>query len=108
MRSEDACAAQPARRSPRDRGDCTGLRAARGARAARRSDGGSTPHAVARGQRLESERRHNAVGDMAGSLQNPLASQTAQGATTMFKYVLAWLLGVPAGLLVLVYVFTHL
>jgi len=27
---------------------------------------------------------------------------------TMGKYFLAWLLGVPAGLLVLVYVFTHL
>jgi len=26
----------------------------------------------------------------------------------MFKYVVAWLLGVPAGLLVLVYLFTHL
>ncbi|MBA8884498.1 hypothetical protein [Dokdonella fugitiva] len=26
----------------------------------------------------------------------------------MFKYVLAWLLGVPAGLLLLIYVFTHL
>ncbi|HEY6940783.1 hypothetical protein [Dokdonella sp.] len=26
----------------------------------------------------------------------------------MFKYVIAWLLGVPAGLLVLIYVFTHL
>jgi len=26
----------------------------------------------------------------------------------MGKYFLAWLLGVPAGLLVLVYVFTHL
>ncbi|MBA8889152.1 hypothetical protein FHW12_003395 [Dokdonella fugitiva] len=26
----------------------------------------------------------------------------------MFKYVIAWLLGVPAGLLVLIYIFTHL
>jgi hypothetical protein len=26
----------------------------------------------------------------------------------MFKYALAWLLGVPAGLLILVYIFTHL
>jgi len=26
----------------------------------------------------------------------------------MGKYLLAWLLGVPAGLLVLVYLFTHL
>jgi len=26
----------------------------------------------------------------------------------MFKYVLAWLLGVPAGLLILIYIFTHL
>jgi len=26
----------------------------------------------------------------------------------MFKYVFAWLLGVPAGLLILIYVFTHL
>lgn len=26
----------------------------------------------------------------------------------MFKYIVAWLLGVPAGLLILVYVFTHL
>jgi len=26
----------------------------------------------------------------------------------MFKYVFAWLLGVPAGLLILIYIFTHL
>jgi len=26
----------------------------------------------------------------------------------MFKYVFAWLLGVPAGLLILIYLFTHL
>jgi len=26
----------------------------------------------------------------------------------MFKYGIAWLLGVPAGLLVLIYIFTHL
>lgn len=30
------------------------------------------------------------------------------GAKTMRKYVLAWLLGVPAGLLLLIYVFSHL
>jgi hypothetical protein len=32
----------------------------------------------------------------------------AQGGTLMGKYVIAWLLGVPAGLLILIYVFTHL
>jgi hypothetical protein len=31
-----------------------------------------------------------------------------QGETKMGKYFIAWLLGVPAGLLVLVYLFMHL
>jgi len=31
-----------------------------------------------------------------------------QGEGKMGKYFIAWLLGVPAGLLVLVYLFTHL
>jgi len=30
------------------------------------------------------------------------------GGSDMGKYFIAWLLGVPAGLLLLVYVFTHL
>ena len=33
---------------------------------------------------------------------------TAPRRYRMFKYVIAWLLGVPAGLLLLIYVFTHL
>ena len=32
----------------------------------------------------------------------------SNGKHRMFKYVLAWLLGVPAGLLLLIYIFTHL
>lgn len=30
------------------------------------------------------------------------------GETFMRKYLLAWLLGVPVGLLILIYLFTHL
>ena len=37
----------------------------------------------------------------------PRARAAATG-DDMFKYVFAWLLGVPAGLLILIYLFTHL
>lgn len=39
------------------------------------------------------------------------ACPRVRAATTgddMFKYAIAWLLGVPAGLLILIYIFTHL
>lgn len=52
-----------------------------------------------------------AFGALAGYLQKPFRSIGEHAylrRTIMGKYLIAWLLGVPAGLLVLIYVFTHL
>ncbi len=43
-----------------------------------------------------------------GQQAAPLQSETCNGGFDMGKYFIAWLLGVPAGLLILIYVFTHL
>jgi hypothetical protein len=42
-----------------------------------------------------------------GRLRPPSLSLTKTEERDMGKYFIAWLLGVPAGLLVLIYVFTH-
>jgi len=55
-------------------------------------------------RRRRSRRLRYGAGAAAAALAHP-HSMEERG---MGKYFIAWLLGVPAGLLILIYVFTHL